>query len=139
MSGNIAVILKGSILNDTTDNSGYAKGFSSAENAWQLIGMVILLVVILVAAYYTSRFVGGYKLGQMRTSNFKVIDTYRIGQNKALQIVKAGNKYILISVGKDTVNFITELEESEIHTKDDSAKEKQSFGKILEKLKNNNK
>lgn len=107
---------------------------STAENILQLVGLVLLLVVILVAAYYTSKMIGGVKLGQMKNSNFNVIDTYRISQNKALQIVKVGNKYLLISIGKDTINYITELEESEVLIRDDFNKEKQSFKQLLDKL-----
>lgn len=107
---------------------------STTDNILQLIGLVLLLIVILVAAYYTSKFIGGVKLGQMNTSNFKVIDSYRIGPNKALQIVKVGNKYLLISIGKDSINYITELEESEIQIRDGFNKEKQSFKQLLDKL-----
>ncbi|MDF2611844.1 MAG: hypothetical protein K0R92_3318 [Lachnospiraceae bacterium] len=82
-------------------------GVSDSYNVSQLIGLVFLLIVILVAAYFTSKFVGGIKLGQLKDSNFTLIDTYRISPNKVLQIVKIGNKYIVIAVAKDTINVIT--------------------------------
>jgi flagellar protein FliO/FliZ len=104
----------------------------------QLIGLVALLIVILVAAYYTSRLIGGIKLGQMKKSNFQVIDSYRVTPNKALQLVKIGNKYIVIAIGKDDIHYITELEENEVTFRESQPGEKQSFKQILEKLKNNN-
>lgn len=113
------------------------KKMTTLDNVLQLIGLVILLIVILVAAYYTSKFIGGIKLGQLQESNFEVIDTYRISPNKVLQIVKIANKYVVIAVGKDTVSYITELDETEVRLKMSKPAEKYDFKKILEKLRNN--
>lgn len=110
-------------------------------NAWdnfiQLIGLVILLIVILIATYYTTRFVGNVKLGQMKNSNFKLIDAYRISPNKVVQIVKIGNKYIVLGIGKDTINFITELDEEQVTVRDYQTREKVSFTQLLDKVRNN--
>lgn len=111
-------------------------GISYSNSIYELIGLVFVLVLILVAAYYTSKFVGRMTMGQFKNSNFKVIDTYRISPNKFLQIVKIANKYVVISVGKDTINYITELDESEVLIKDVYAKEDINFKQILEKLRN---
>lgn len=120
-----------------------AEGASRSVSTWdsfiQLVGLLILLIVILAAAYYTSRFVGGLKLGQMKNSNFTVIDAYRISPNKVIQIVKIANKYIVIAIGKDTINYITELDETEVFIRETHTGEKQSFKQTLEKLRNYNK
>ena len=111
---------------------------STSESVWHLIGLVLLLIVILIAAYYTTKFVANAKFGQLRTSNFKLIDSYRIAPNKMLQIVKVANKYLVLAVSKDSVEFITELEEVEVMVRDTRSIEKQSFKKILEKIKEKN-
>lgn len=112
-------------------------GYSTGNSAWQLVWLVLLLIFILVAAYYTSRFIGGVKLGQMKNSNFQLIDTYRISPNKVMQIVKVGNKFVVIAIGKDTVNLITELDESEITLKESIMIGKPNFKQIFDKLRNN--
>jgi flagellar protein FliO/FliZ len=114
------------------------QGTASYDSPLQLVGLVFLLIIILIAAYYTSKFIGGIKLGQMKKSNFQVIDSYRVTPNKALQIVKIGNKYVVISIGKDNINFITELDEAEVVIRESHQGEKQSFIQIFDKLKNNN-
>lgn len=112
---------------------------ASLDNLMQLIGLVFLLIVILIATYYTSRFVGGIKLGQMKNSNFTVIDNYRISQNKVIQIVKIANKYVVIAIGKDTISYITELNEADVLIKEMNPSQKQSFKETMEKLRNINK
>lgn len=116
-----------------------SKSASTLDNFMQLLGLVFLLIVILIATYYTSRFVGGIKLGQMKNSNFTVIDNYRISQNKVIQIVKIANKYIVIAIGKDTINYITELDEADVLIKEMNPGQKLSFKETLEKLRNINK
>lgn len=111
-------------------------GFSSTGSLWQMFGLVLLLIIILFAAYYTSKFVGKMTMGQLKNSNFQVIDAYRITPNKVLQIIKVGNKFLLIAITKDEINLITELDESEVFIKDTGTKEIQSFKQILDKLKN---
>lgn len=109
--------------------------FSSWDNALQLIGLCIILILILIAAYYTSKFVGNVRLGQLKNSNFKVIDVYRINTNKMLQIVKIADKYVVLGISKDHITYIMELDESEILTHDLKNNEKQSFRQIFEKIK----
>ena len=51
---------------------------------------------------------------QKKAGNFEVIETFAIAQNKYLQLVRMANKYVVISVAKDTITYITEVEESEV-------------------------
>jgi flagellar protein FliO/FliZ len=50
----------------------------------------------------------------MRASNIELIEAYRISNNKCIQIVRIGEKYIAIAVSKDTVSMLCELTEDEI-------------------------
>lgn len=111
------------------------ESFSTTNNVLQLLGLVLLLLVILIAAYYTSKFLGKYKMGQFKNSNIQVIETYSIGTNKMLQIVKISNKYVVLGISKDSVNYITELDESEVLIHEINKDEKQSFRHIFEKIK----
>jgi len=90
-------------------------GLTTYGNIMQMIGLLFLFVLIIIACYFTTRFVAGRQLGQRaKISNFKPLDVYRISQNKYLQIVKIGSKYIVLAVCKDTVTVITELNEDEV-------------------------
>lgn len=70
--------------------------------------------------------------------NLEVIETQRISNNKYVQIVRAGNKYLVIAFGKDEVSFLTEISQDEliIKTEEESTP---SFASVLEKVKNINK
>lgn len=91
-----------------------SKMSSTTDNALQLFGLIILFFLIIVATYVTSKFIGNYKLGQMKNKNFKVIETYKVAPNKFLQLIKVGNKYLVISIGKEEIHNITEIPEEDV-------------------------
>ncbi|WMJ88435.1 flagellar biosynthetic protein FliO [Anaerocolumna sp. MB42-C2] len=118
-------------------------GISNIDNLLQLLGVSILFIFILVITYYTTKFVGGAKLSITKNSNFKVLETYKIAQNKYLQLIQIGTRYFVISVSKDDIRFLTELNENEILKQDDIKLQKSSFTDLfnssLKKLKDKNK
>jgi len=106
------------------------------SSEWQLVGVFILFVFVLGACFLTTKIIGGIKIGQMKNSNFHVIETYRITQNKFLQIVKVGKKYLVLAISKDNVNLITELQDDEMIHLEQMNKSKESFSEIMLKLTN---
>jgi flagellar protein FliO/FliZ len=134
---NLAMLLETDIVDRL--NSGIVddkvKVPSSSNSIWELIGLVLLLIVILIATYYTTRFVGRAKGNQLRTGNFDLIDSYRISPNKMLQIIKVSGKYLVIAISKENIEFITELEEDKVTIRDLGSTNKQSFKKIFENIK----
>ena len=87
---------------------------NSVQSLFELLGLIIIFVIVLVVCYYTTKFVAGRQLVQKKMGNFEVVETFAIAQNKYLQLIRMGNKYVVISVAKDSVSFITELEEAEV-------------------------
>lgn len=87
---------------------------STLENALQLIGLIIVFVLILAAAYFTSKFVGITTVTNLKNRNFKVIETYKIAPNRFLQIIEVSGKYVVIGVSKDHIEYITELDADQV-------------------------
>ena len=87
---------------------------STVQSIFELIGLIVIFAVVLIVCYYTTKFVAGRQLVQKRLGNFEVIETFPISQNKYLQLIRMGEKYIVIAVSKDTVSYITELNEEEV-------------------------
>lgn len=88
---------------------------SSTLNSFiQLVGLIIIFVFILFVTYFVTKWVGGYQKTQMSGHEFQVIDTIRIAGGKFVQIVKLGDVYLVIAVGKDEVTMLAKLTEEEI-------------------------
>ena len=113
---------------------------TSLDSFVQLITVLIIFVFVLILTYFTPRWMAGIQKGRSFNRNLKIIETISVGNNKMISIVEAGTKYIVVSIGKDEVNFLTELKEDEL--KDLSFKDPQnttqnteSFSAIMDKLK----
>ena len=52
------------------------------QNVLQLLGLLIILILILVATYYVTKWIGKSGAIQNQAKNIKVIETFRIAPNK---------------------------------------------------------
>lgn len=112
---------------------------SGWESFFQLIGILLVFLFVLVITYVTTKWIAGYQQGIASNKNIRVIETFRVNNNKFIQIIQVGEKYLAISVCKDTINVLTELTEEQLLWLP-SQEEKQAAGtpkfeEILEKLK----
>lgn len=113
----------------------------SLESVVRLITTLLIFIFVLVLTFWTSKFVAGYQKQKMSTGNVEVVETVRIAQNKYLQIVRAGEQYFLIALGKDTVSMIAQLDADGLNRSEDTSVPGQymDFKTMLEKAKNSRK
>lgn len=120
---------------------------SSLESFIQLVGVLFIFVIVLALTYFTTRWIGGYQKNQMSGREFKVVDTIRIANGKCVQILKLGEVYLVVAVGKDEVTMLAKLTEDEMGLTEDellgffqsndskTAGTQESFQDILEKFR----
>ena len=84
------------------------------SNVIQMILIFIIFILVLVATYFTTKWVG--KTGAIRANspNIRVKETFKIAPNKYIQIIELGNRYVAIGVSKDNITFLTELSEDQL-------------------------
>ena len=113
---------------------------SSRTNSYlQFLSILILFIFVLGITWATTRWIAKIQKGQMSGgTNLEVIETQRLANNKYIQIVRAGSKYLVIAQGKDEVHFLTELDAEEVKIEENKPEEL-SFSQVFEKIKNLNK
>lgn len=84
------------------------------ENILQLIVVLVVFVLVLFAAFYSSKWIAKNGGMQMKSANIKAIETYKIAPNKYIQIVRIGSKYYSIGITKDQITYLTELDEEQL-------------------------
>lgn len=116
-------------------------GATGGDSLIQLIVVLVIFAFVLVMTVFTTRFIGGYQKLKMSNKNMQLIETLRLSNTKYLALMKVSDKYVVIGVGKDEINKIIELDESEVpdiqpveEGKPDRLVE--GFQDILEKFKN---
>ena len=81
---------------------------------FRLIGATIFVSLL---AYYVLKLMGGARARQfgrvISGRNLQLIDSISVGVGTSIQIVRAGKKYLVISVNKERVTLLTEIEDLE--------------------------
>lgn len=106
---------------------------SMGNSVIQLITVTLIFVFVLAVTYFTTRWIGSYQKKRMSYGNIKVVESFRLSNNKLLEIVKAGDKCFLIAVCKDTVTCLGELDENTLEFKEPADKE--SFGAVFNRFR----
>ncbi len=83
----------------------------NAKSALTIVGMLVAMVAILFAAYYTTRLVGGRYGRTTRPGGgvLKVVERIPLGRNECLCVVNTGEKTLLVGVTQSSVSMLCEL------------------------------
>ena len=114
---------------------------SGVESFVQLLGILVVFILVLVLTYFTTKWIASYQKGHSYNKNLQVIETLKLTTNKYIQIIEAGDIYLVVAIGKDEVTFLTQLTKDQLKegTFDDvataSKQTGENFGEILNKFK----
>lgn len=116
------------------------RGSSVLESIGQLFSVLAIFIIVLLVTYFVTRWIAGYQQSQMQTRNLRVIETLRLANNKYIQIIEAGDVYLVIALSRDRVEKLTELTKDqlkEISASGVAGKDApgESFQEILGKVK----
>lgn len=104
---------------------------------FQLIFLIVVFVIVIFLAYYSTKFIAGAKMKTMKNSNMKIIETISVGFNN-LHILNINDKYYLISSSREGIKYLTELNKDDIIISDKNFNSKSlenNFKSYLEKFK----
>lgn len=109
---------------------------SSVNGTARLFTVILIFIFVLLITYLTTKYVGSYQKMQSMNKNFEVIETYRVANNKFLQLVRIADKYVVIAIGKDEITKITEVDSSSLIVKEnDKTVSSDTFASIIFKAK----
>lgn len=100
----------------------------------QFVAVLVVFVLVLGITALTTKWIAGYQKQQTAGSNIEVVETSRIANNKFVQIVRVGEKYIAIAVCKETVTLLGEVPSEQLKMR--SLSQKKDFRTLLENAVN---
>lgn len=105
------------------------------DNILRLLAAIIVFVLVLAATYYVTKWIAKTGALQPYARNIKVMESSKIAPNKYIQIVKIGRKYYSIGVTKETITFLSELDEEQLDLQEPQANEtNETFRMIWDKV-----
>ena len=106
-----------------------------ADSYIQFITVLIIFVFVLALTYAVTRRIARSQKESRESGNLEIIETCRISTNKYLQIVRAGEKYLVIAVGKEEVHMLAQLDPEEIRIRQEDGAAGVNFASVLEKVR----
>lgn len=119
-------------LADGTKTATESMG-GTTNNLVQFITVSLIFILVLVLTAITTKWIARYQKGQLVNRNIEVIETYRVTTNKWIQLVRVGESYFVIAVGKDEITLLKEIPKEQVHIFSDVNKNPTQFKTILEK------
>ena len=117
----------------TLKESPGSVGGNSVNNFARFISLLLVFILVLAVTYYTTRFVAKNQKGLARSANMELLESLMLGNGKYLQLVRAGGRYLVLAVGKDSVQLIAEIDEKDYRPAQDAGAG--GFGRILERIR----
>lgn len=108
---------------------------TKADSYIQFMTVLVLFIFVLAITYVVTRWIAKSQQERVGTGNLEVVETYRITANKYVQIVRAGEKYLVIGVGKDEIHMLAELSEQELVLRDNGKGQSPDFAGVLDKVR----
>ncbi len=107
---------------------------STASGVGQLITVLLIFVFVLFITFAVTKWIANYQKDKANGENIEIIETKRIATNKLVEIVRIGDKYFALAIGKDEIETIGEINKDSIQ-RNESAGGTFSFKDFLEKAK----
>ncbi len=110
----------------------------SADSYIQFMTVLILFLFVLLVTYWVTKWMAGYQKGQTVRANMEILETMRLSNNKYVQIVRVGKKYLVVAICKDTVTMLTEIPEQDLIISGVDEPKALGFKDVLEKIQKKN-
>ena len=104
----------------------------------QFITVLIIFLFVLFVTYWVTKWTAGYQKSQTSNANMEIIETLRLSNNKYVQIIRVGRKYLAVAICKDTVTMLTEVPEQDLVFSDGNTSGTLGFKDVLEKISKKN-
>lgn len=109
------------------------------ESAIQLLTVLIIFALVLFVTFFTTKWIGNYQKERYKGRNIELLDAGQLTQNQYIQLVRVGEKYLILAVSKDSVTLLGESSRDELQLdteNDDRQNSADSFQRLLEAAKN---
>ena len=100
----------------------------------QLVSVLIIFVVVLAATLYVTKWMANYQKGATSCKNIEIIDTCKISTNKYIQIVRVGERRIVLGITDGQITNLGDVNGDELIL-DGTEDQTLNFKDVLDKIK----
>lgn len=101
----------------------------------QFMTALLVFVFVVLLTRFSIKWVGKLQKVNSNNKNMEIIETLKLAPNQFAQIVKVGERYFLIGIGKEETTYFAELSENDLELKPSEEAPQDSFQQLLNKAK----
>lgn len=111
---------------------------SDGGSMWSLFGsflyIMLVLAFIILVCWFILRLTGRVRKRGSASGNLYLVESILVSAQNVVQIVKAGDKYLVIGVTKERITLLSELDAEQIKEITPNTPIGASFSKVLERF-----
>ncbi|MCL2188141.1 MAG: flagellar biosynthetic protein FliO [Defluviitaleaceae bacterium] len=96
--------------------------------------MLVVLLFIIALCWFILRLTGAVKRRGTTSGNLELKESIFVASQNMIQLVRAGDKYLVLGVSKERVTLLAELDEKQIKEAEETPPMGVTFGKVLERF-----
>lgn len=99
---------------------------------WSTIWLILIMVAVIVGAYFTTKFISKKSGRMMRGRYINVIDRLSVARDRQILLIEVAGKVMLIGISNQTVNILETFEKDEVDFADEKTQTdgKSAFSKF---------
>lgn len=101
----------------------------------QFMTALLVFVFVVLLTRFSIKWVGKLQKVNSNNKNMEIIETLKLAPNQFAQIIKVGERYFLIGIGKEETTYFAELSENDLDLKPSEEAPQDSFQQLLNKAK----
>lgn len=105
-----------------------------ADSYVQFMTVLVLFLLVLAVTYFVTKWMAGYQKGKVSNTNMEILEAISLSNNKYIQLIRVGQKYLAVAICKDTVTMLAEIPEQDLILSEGSAPKTMGFKDILDKV-----
>lgn len=108
----------------------------AVDSYTQFVTVLLLFVFVLAVTAFVTKWIGSYQKGKSGSAgaNIELVEAFRLSNNKYIQIVRIGRKYLAVAVCKDTVTMLSEISKEDLSFPEESLESISFFKDVLAKI-----
>ena len=131
--GTITSPIGGGLENAIGAENLASSGIGNIMSAGQILVFILSLIFVIVLAAWVTRLVAASRF-KYNGRNLRVIESMGVGGQASVQLIRVGEKNILVGITKERVSYLCEIDADEVVMPDSTNIQPMPFKKVLERF-----
>ncbi len=101
----------------------------------QFMTALLVFVFVILLTRFSIKWAGKLQKSGSTNKNMEIVEVMKISPNQYVQIIKVGERYFLIGVGKEETTYFAELNQDDLDLSPEGALPQDNFQQLLNKAK----